>query len=114
MMLGLGCTLTDGDVGQPDALPGGRVDRQVLDGGHAVAGGRGAPHDDVVGLARPEDVADLLAGHEGRGRPTDVARFQPVALGLGKDLDRHLDLRHVRSEVDVGVRRVPGICRQRR
>ena len=60
----------------------GRVDRKLLDRGEAVARLGRAPHLHVVGLAVPEDVADLLAGHEGGRRPPDVARLEPVALGL--------------------------------
>ena len=61
-----------------------------------------APDHDVVGLAGPEDVADLLARHQGRGLPADVARLEAVPLGLG-EVDGHFDLRDVDGDVPVRV-----------
>ena len=72
----------------------------VPDGREAVAGLGRAPDLHVVGLAVPEDVADLLAGDERGGRAADVARLEPVALGR-LEVDRDLDLGHVVLELDV-------------
>ena len=47
--------------------------------GQAVARLGRAPHVHVVGLAVAEDVADLLAGHQRRRGPPDVAGLEAVA-----------------------------------
>ena len=102
MELGLGCSDTRATSARRTRLAGGRVDPQVLDLGHAVAGLRGAPDHNVVGLAVAEDVADLLAGDQGGGRSPDVAGFEAVPRRLG-EVDLHLQLRDVGRDVDVLV-----------
>src|SRR5262249_7074115 len=87
---------------EPDLPTRRRVDRQRADARHAVPALRGAPHDHVVGPAAPEDVAHLLAGDQGGRGAADVAGFQPVPRGL-RQIDLHLDLRHVDLEVHVVV-----------
>ncbi len=59
-----------------------------------------APDVDVVRPAASEDVADLLAGHQGGRGPPDISRFEPVALG-GSEVDPDLDLRDVFLEAHV-------------
>ena len=91
-----------GHVAHPHVAAVGRVDRHILDGVDAVAAGRDAPDVDVVGLAAPVDVADLLAGHHGGRRPADVTRLEAVLLGLGQ-VDRDLDVGHQRLQLGVQV-----------
>ena len=79
MAFGLGCEADRRDVPQPDRA----ARRACRSAGCSIASTlvarlRGAPDDDVVGLAAAEDVADLLAGHQGRGGPADVAGLEPV------------------------------------
>jgi hypothetical protein len=75
-----------------------QVDRQVADVGQAGADLGLAPHLDVVGLAVPEDVADLFAGHQGGRRPAHIARLDPVDLGLSQ-VDPDIDLGDVLVEL---------------
>src|SRR5262245_53808721 len=82
-----------GHLGQPDALPGRRVDQHVTDRVDAVAGFRGCPHLHIEGASIDEDVADLLSGHQGRGGAPDVARLEAVTCRLFQ-VHGHLDVRH--------------------
>src|SRR5205809_6917926 len=79
-LVGRRLDLDAGDVAHLHLDAAGRVDRQVADGLEAVPGLGRAPDLDVVGLAVPEDVPDLLAGDQGRRRTADVARLQTVLL----------------------------------
>src|SRR5205085_4471728 len=102
--------LDAGDVAHLRLDAAGRVDRQVTDGLQVVPGLGRAPDLDVVGLAIPEDVPDLLAGDQGRRRTADVARLEAVLLSdrqvlLDEDLWHvHLlllaHLRHTRSGLE--------------
>ena len=84
-------------------LPLGRVDREVLHVGHAVAGAGNAPHLHVVGLAADEDVADLLAGQPHGGLAADVAGRDPVPTRL-VDVDLDLDLWDLLDLLDAARR----------
>ena len=66
---------------QRHALARGRVDQQLLDAGHVPPRLRRAPDLDVVRLAVPEDVADLLPRDQGGRRAADVAGLEAVASG---------------------------------
>jgi hypothetical protein len=57
---------------------------------------------DVVGLAADEDVADLLAREEGRGRAPHFARGDAVAARRS-EIDRDLRLGDVGVQIDVSV-----------
>ena len=91
-----------GDFTHADMPAAWGVEHQLFDVRDVVAGLGGAPHLHVVGLAVPEDVADLLAGHQGGRGPPDVARLQAVALRGGK-VDLHLHLGDLGLELDVLV-----------
>ncbi len=95
----------DGDVGhvlERDLAARRGIDEQVLDVGEAAALLGDAPHDDVVGLAGVEDVADLLAGHVGGGDPPDVAWLDAIRVRLG-EVDLDLDLRDADELLGVQV-----------
>src|SRR5262249_62413480 len=100
--VGVGPQCPRADRAGPDPPAGGGVDRQALYVGEAVSDRARAPHHDVVGLAGAEDVADLLAGHQGGGVPADVARLEPVPFRLG-EVDVHVHLRDVAGDVPVRV-----------
>ena len=100
MTFGAGTIRTSATSSQLHVPPVGRVDLHLADVAQAVARCRRAAHVHVVGLAVPEDVADLFAREHGRRRPAHVAGFESVPLGLG-EVDLDLDLRHVGLELDV-------------
>ena len=77
-----------GHVAERDVPAVGVSIGSVRDVVEAVARLGRAPDLHVVGLAVAEDVADLLAGEQGRRRAPDVARLEAVPLGRGEvDLD---------------------------
>src|SRR5215212_7417582 len=75
---------------QRDLLAIWRVDGELVQAAHAVAGLRRAPDVHIVCLAALEDVADLLACDQSGSLPAHVARLDAVALRSG---EVNLDLR---------------------
>ena len=54
-----------GHFGQANGFARGRVDQHVLKRVKAMAGFAGRPYMHIVGAATIEDIADLVAGHDG-------------------------------------------------
>ena len=120
ILFGVGARRTSATCSSRTRSPARRVDRELLHVGHAVARRRDAPHVHVVGLAAVEDVADLLAGEQGRGLPADVARLQavpPRRREVQLDLDaaagppRSSDARRSRRRPCRSSPRSPRTCR---
>ena len=80
MTFGVGRMLTSATSASRTRRPVGVSISMLADRSRLSRGLRRAPDLDVVGPAVREDVADLLAGHQGRRRPADVARLEAVAL----------------------------------
>src|SRR5262245_5139503 len=72
----------------------GRIDQKLANVGKALARFWRTPDDDLKYLLLLEQVANLEAGKDGRGRAPNVARFEPNFSGRR---EVHLDL-HLRRQ----------------
>ena len=90
-----------GDIGHPDLLSAGSVQREVLDACDAGPDRRRTPDLDVVGFAVPVDVADLLTGDQGGCGTADVTGLQAIAVG-GVQVHLDVHLRNIHLQGDFG------------
>ena len=81
------------DVTEQHVVAGGRVDQQVAHARQAGADLGRSPDDDLEDLLPLEEASGVDARQQRRGRPADVARFDPALPRLVQvdlDLDRRL------------------------